>query len=163
MEVHIHIRPADAADAVRLSEIAFAAKAYWKYPAEWLEKWRTQLTIAERDIEDDTVVKLTVGVEIAGFYMLREDAGKLWLEHLWVEPRFIGRGLGRKLFEHAVENAGETTFAAIYIESDPNAEGFYAAMGAERVGESRSELDGTVRELPLMEFKLKGRKKGTHI
>ena len=154
MDEEIDIGPAHTADAVRLSEIAFAAKAYWKYPAAWLEKWRTQLTIGEGDIEDDTVVKLTSGGEIRGFYLLRKDAERLWLEHLWVDPKFIGRGLGRKLFEHAIATADETTFAAIYIESDPNAEGFYAAMGAVPIGENRSELDGTVRELPLMEFKL---------
>lgn len=152
------IEPVVPTDAERLTEIAFAAKAYWKYPAAWLERWRPQLTIGDSDIEKDTVAKLVVGVEIAGFYLLREDAGKLWLEHLWVDPRFIGRGLGRKLFEHAMATASERTFAAVQIESDPNAEGFYAAMGAKRIGETRSEIDGTTRVLPLMEFKLKGRK-----
>ncbi|MEZ5423869.1 MAG: GNAT family N-acetyltransferase [Pyrinomonadaceae bacterium] len=156
MNEEIRLEPAELSDLERLSEIAFAAKAYWQYPAEWLERWRPQLTITESDLSSGTAVKLIVGGEIRGFYLLRKDDEKLWLEHLWVEPDRIGHGFGRQLFEHAMAAAKEMGHSSVHIESDPNAEGFYAAMGASKVGESRSELEGKMRILPLMEFKLKG-------
>lgn len=156
MNEEIRLEPAELSDLERLSEIAFAAKAYWQYPAEWLERWRPQLTITESDLSSGTAVKLIVGGEIRGFYLLRKDDEKLWLEHLWVAPDGIGHGFGRQLFEHAMAAAKEMGHSSVHIESDPNAEGFYAAMGASKVGESRSELEGKVRILPLMEFKLKG-------
>lgn len=152
----IRLEAAELSDLARLSEIAFAAKAYWQYPAEWLARWRPQLTISESDLSSGTAVKLTKNGEIRGFYLLREDDEKLWLEHLWVEPDGIGHGFGRSLFEHAMTTAGELGHSRVLIESDPNAEGFYAAMGAKRFGEHRTELDGNLRILPLMEFKLKG-------
>ncbi|MGD9562963.1 MAG: GNAT family N-acetyltransferase [Pyrinomonadaceae bacterium] len=154
MNDNLSFGPAKAADAARLSKIAFSAKAYWRYPTEWLEKWRPQLTLSKSDIANETVVKLSIGSEIVGFYMLRSNAGVLWVEHLWLDPPFIGQGFGRLLFEHAIAAAREAKASALRIESDPNAEGFYAAMGAIRIGERRSEIDGPPRVLPLMEFKL---------
>lgn len=156
-ENEVRIGPAERSDLPRLSEIAFAAKAYWQYPAEWLEIWRPQLTISEADLSNGSVVKLTASGEIRGFYLLREDGGKLWLEHLWLDPQSIGQGLGRTLFEHAMATARDSGVSKLHIESDPNAEGFYAAMGASKVGESRSEVGGVERVLPVMEFKLKGK------
>ncbi|MCC6825314.1 MAG: GNAT family N-acetyltransferase [Acidobacteria bacterium] len=157
MNDEARFEPAENGDLARLSEIAFAAKSYWQYPAEWLEKWRPQLTITDDDIASGAAIKLTESGEIRGFYTLREDREKLWLEHLWLDPSSIGNGLGRRLFEHAMATAKGMGYSRVFIESDPNAEGFYAAMGAVKVGESRSELDGTTRILPLMEFKLRGR------
>lgn len=157
MNDEARIEPAEKGDLARLSEIAFAAKAYWHYPAEWLEKWRPQLTITESDLSQGAAFKLIADGEIRGFYTLREGGEKLWLEHLWLDPSSIGNGLGRRLFEHAMATAKGMGYSRVFIESDPNAEGFYTAMGAVKVGESRSELDGTTRILPLMEFKLRGR------
>lgn len=155
MNENVRLEPAELSDLARLSEIAFAAKAYWQYPAEWLEMWRPQLTISENDLASGTAVKLVAGGGIRGFYLLREDDERLWLEHLWVEPDGIGHGFGRQLFEHAMTAAKEIGHSSVHIESDPNAEGFYATMGASKIGESRSDLDGLVRMLPLMEFKIK--------
>jgi len=69
------------------------------------------------------------------------------IEDLWLYPRLIGRGIGRRLFEHALLTARELGFESLLIESDPNAEGFYLAMGAMRVGERRSPSG---RTLPLL-------------
>ncbi|KXK02111.1 MAG: putative acetyltransferase [Acidobacteria bacterium OLB17] len=153
---NFEITSAEPADASRLSDIAFAAKAYWPYPAEWLEIWRPQLTITTDDVANGIIRKLAADGEVRGFYMLREDGVKLWLEHLWVEPQAIGRGFGRKLFEHAVTTAQSLDHSEMLIESDPNAEGFYAAMGASRIGEDKTKMGREVRTLPVMEFKLKG-------
>ena len=38
----------------------------------------------------------------------------------------------------------------VEIVSDPNAEGFYRKMGAYRVGETISEIDGQPRILPRL-------------
>ena len=61
----------------------------------------------------------------------------------------MGRGIGRALFEHAVEQARRLGSHALKIESDPNAEGFYKRMGAHRVGETITAIDGQRRELPF--------------
>jgi GNAT superfamily N-acetyltransferase len=67
----------------------------------------------------------------------------------------MGRGVGRALFERARElaaAAGATTFE---IDADPNAEPFYLRMGARRVGEIRSEIEGQPRVRPLLHLDLR--------
>ena len=66
-----------------------------------------------------------------------------------VEPGVIGRGVGRRLFEHAVATARELGFKRFTIDSDPDAEPFYLAMGAVRIGTTPSgSIPG--RTLPLL-------------
>lgn len=72
------------------------------------------------------------------------------LDHLWVSPENIGSGIGRSLFEHAVYRAAILGAEALEIESDPNAEGFYQRMGAERTGENVLDIEGQSRTLPLL-------------
>jgi len=141
-------------DADGLTEIAHAAKRHWGYPERWIESWRDILTmrpdfiatnIAYCAIEDDRII---------GFYLLATESDGLHLDHLWILPVAMDRGIGRALFEHAVEQARNSGFASIKIEADPNAEGFYQRMGAKRVGKQMTEIDGEPRELPLMEYKL---------
>jgi GNAT superfamily N-acetyltransferase len=89
-----------------------------------------------------------------GFYVLAIESEGLRLDHLWVLPVAMGRGVGRALFEHAVEEARTLGFSSMNIEADPNAEGFYQRMGARRVGTSVTEIDSQSRELPLMSYRM---------
>jgi predicted N-acetyltransferase YhbS len=66
----------------------------------------------------------------------------------------MGRGIGRALFLHAVNKARELGARTLYIESDPNAEGFYLRMGANRVGVVSGKVAGLFRELPLLAYEL---------
>ena len=93
---------------------------------------------------------------VLGFYALRGSGERVVLDHLWVQPRSLHAGVGRKLFEHAVALAAESGAQQIEIESDPNAEGFYQKMGAETVGEVTYELEGLPRSLPLMVYSVGG-------
>jgi N-acetylglutamate synthase-like GNAT family acetyltransferase len=75
------------------------------------------------------------------------------LMHLFVEPAAIGGGRGKRLWQHAVETARQLGFQEIIIGSDPQAEAFYKAMGARRVGEVASIVRAG-RMLPLLRFTL---------
>jgi len=87
-----------------------------------------------------------------GFYLLTTESDGLHLDHLWIVPAAMGRGIGRALFVHAAEQAKNLGFAAIKIEADPNAEGFYRHMGARRIGTSVTGIEGDRRELPLLVY-----------
>jgi GNAT superfamily N-acetyltransferase len=146
----IHIRRAEPGDAGVLSRIAFAAKGHWGYPERWMEHWRDVLTITPEFISQNEVHAATVQGELAGFYALDGEGPRMELEHLWVLPERMGLGLGRALFEHALDRAAELGTEILAIEADPNAEGFYRRMGATCVGEIVYELDGRERVLPLL-------------
>jgi GNAT superfamily N-acetyltransferase len=123
------------------------SKAHWGYDPVFLEAVRPLLEFTEADLARAPVFVLTREDEAVGVYRLAGEPPEGELEDLWLDPRLIGRGLGRRLFEHALLTARELGFKSLLIESDPNAEGFYLTVGAVRVGEQRSPSG---RMLPLL-------------
>lgn len=155
--MEIRVVRARPEQAERLSQIAYAAKSYWGYPSQWIELWHNQLTIGKQYIVKNEVYAAVDDDEtVLGFYALTGSGERMVLDHLWVQPRSLHAGVGRKLFEHAVALAAQAGAQQIEIESDPNAEGFYQKMGAETVGEVTYELEGLPRSLPLMVYPIGG-------
>ncbi len=145
---------ADPASASALSALARAAKAHWGYPASWLEQWRDQLTITPEFVAAEETYAAEVEGQIVGFHALLATEQSMRLEHLWVLPRWMGQGIGRRLFEHAAACAAARGATCLTIESDPHAEPFYLRMGAVRVATIPSAIDGVARELPVLTFAL---------
>jgi GNAT superfamily N-acetyltransferase len=133
-----------------LSRIAHAAKAHWEYPEVLLRLWQHDLTVTPRFIEEHDVFCARRDGRIAGFYALSRDGSTFELEHLWVDPDDLGRGIGACLFRHAVDRVRECGGDVLRIASDPHAEGFYRRMGARRVDEVASTPAG--RMLPLLDL-----------
>lgn len=145
----MEIRSARATDAPRLTAIAFAAKGHWGYPEAWLRLWEHELTVTADDIQRHEVFLAEEEGAVVGFYAVSGDARAGELEHMWVDPDSIGRGIGSRLFAHALESAAARGVRHLRIASDPNAEAFYLGMGARRIGSVPSTPEG--RRLPLLE------------
>jgi GNAT superfamily N-acetyltransferase len=146
----LEIRAAHTADARRLTEIAHAAKRHWGYDEQLITLWRDDLTVTPDLIADHPVYCAAEGAELLGFYALSGDGDVFELEHMWVDPTHIRRGVGRRLFGHAVATVRSLGGSLLRIGSDPNAEGFYVAVGAHRVGSVPSKPEG--RTLPMLEL-----------
>jgi GNAT superfamily N-acetyltransferase len=142
--------------AEALTQIAHAAKRHWSYPERWIESWRDILTMRPDFIATNIAYCAIEDDRPAGFYVLTQESDGLHLDHLWILPHAMGRGIGRALFEHAAHQAKASGFYALKIEADPNAEGFYQRMGARRVGTNATEIEGKRRELPLLILELDG-------
>ena len=141
-------------DAGALTEIAHAAKRHWGYPERWIESWRDILTMRPEFIAANVAYSAIEEGRALGFYVLTTEDDGMHLDHLWILPDAMGRGIGRALFGHAVEETRKLGHRTLQIEADPNAEGFYARMGARRVGEAVTEIDGQRRELPLFRYEV---------
>ena len=115
-----------------------------------MQRWDADLTITPEFIADNHVYIAEDGDRISGFYALSVKDQKAELDHMWVAPDLIGTGVGKQLFLAAMQKAAELHVIAVEISADPNAEGFYQKMGAYRVGETTSELDGEPRILPRL-------------
>lgn len=152
----VEVRRALPQEAPLLGELALRSKGHWGYDADFLETCRDDLALSPEEVESSLVyVSLNSGGGLTGFYRLvPQDAGLAELDSLFVEPAAIGQGVGRRLWEHAVEVARSLGLAAFEFQSDPHAEGFYVAMGAQRCGESESTVTPG-RMLPLMCFSLR--------
>jgi GNAT superfamily N-acetyltransferase len=110
--------------------------------------------VRAQDIEAGNVFVLDHEGQPAGFYSLeRLSNERVELGFLFLEPKLIGTGFGRALFQHACGEAARRGYAVLEIQGDPNAERFYLAMGARQFGlrESASIPD---RALPTFEVEL---------
>lgn len=149
----IVIRLARQAEADALTRLAHRSKAHWGYDEEFLRDCREELTISPAYVQDNAVFVAVTRGALAGLATLKQTGGVgvVSLDHLYVEPSFIGQGIGKRLFNCAVEEAARQGFSRVLIESDPHAESFYLSMGAKRIGESPSPVRAG-RLLPLLEY-----------
>ena len=142
------IRRAVPDESATLTRIALEAKRHWGYPDHWIKHWESDLTISPEFITNNQVFVAEQDGEIQGFYALCISDTKAELEHMWVAPQFIGTGVGKELFLDAMDRAAGLRVREVEISSDPNAAGFYERMGAKKVGEVDSEVEGQLRKLP---------------
>jgi ribosomal protein S18 acetylase RimI-like enzyme len=152
--VPMKIQRATPKDAKVITDITIAAKRHWNYPESWIQMWLPALTISAEYISENEVWTALGQNGPAAYYSLQQNGDGWWLDNLWVLPEFAGQGIGRQLFQHALERSRERGATALKIEADPNAQGFYEKMGALKVGEHHGEIDGQVRRLPVMEINL---------
>jgi N-acetylglutamate synthase-like GNAT family acetyltransferase len=144
------IRKASTENSDTLTQIAHDAKRHWGYPEHWIKHWESDLTITPEFIENNQVYVAEVDGEIRGFYALCVIDDKAELEHMWVQTAYIGTGIGKDLFLDAMERAAKMNVSEVELSADPNAAGFYERMGANRIGDVDSEIDGKPRKLPRM-------------
>ena len=157
MDVHIRRARPDEADV--LTEIAHAAKRHWGYPQNWIEHWKADLTITPDFVRNNEMFVAVASEEIVGCCAIvfsDSPAGDsvAELEHMWIRPGHMGTGVGRALFMHVRERAADLQVPVLELSADPNAEGFYQRMGARRIGEIRSEIEGQPRVLPRLSVDL---------
>ena len=152
--MRIEIRRAHPEEADTLTEIAHAAKRHWNYPESWIQKWQADLTITRDFIASHEVFAATINREIVGCCALVVTGSLAEIEHMWIRPEQMGSGVGRALFEHARARAVECGANVLELSADPYAEGFYARMGAKRIGEIPADMEGQPRVLPRMRMEL---------
>ena len=143
---------ANPKEADALTEIAHAAKRHWGYSESWIQNWRDILTMRPEFIAANVAYCATEDAGAVGFYLLTNESDGLHLDHLWIAPHAMGRGIGRALFQHAVGQARRLGHRTFKIEADPNAEGFYIRMGARRVGATVTTIEKQRRELPVLQY-----------
>jgi len=144
----IRFRRAESSESAQLTDLAHRSKRHWGYPEAWITLWRDSLTLSPSFIRSKPVFLATRGGRVVGVYALLPEGGECELEHFWLDPEFMGRGIGTRLLRHAIETARDLNASRLTILSDPNAEGFYLRMGARRVGSRPSTPAG--RRLPLL-------------
>lgn len=146
------IRRAVPEEAAALTQVALAAKAHWGYPQAWLDAWAAELTIAPEFVRaNPTFVAIGADAAIVGFHTVVIDDADAMLDHLWIVPAEMRRGIGRALFAHAEGIARAAGAKRMLITGDPHAAGFYERMGASVYGRRAAPMDGQERFLPLLE------------
>jgi GNAT superfamily N-acetyltransferase len=110
------------------------------------------LTITPEDIlKHPTFVAESAG-KVVGFYVLHLSPVQT-LEHLWIHPGSLRRGVGTQLINHALGLAREGG-GPVRVVADPFAAGFYEHQGGIHTGSVAAALPGMPdRTLPVYEFR----------
>ena len=152
----VKIRTVNSSEAVLISELAIKSKSYWGYDDQFMNSCVDELSHTAEEILDDNFRYYLAekDEEVLGFYKLKNLGGEtILLEALFVDPKAIGKGVGRALLEHAKRTAKKCGGFALEAQSDPYAEPFYVAMGATVTGRKES---GSIagRFLPMINIQL---------
>jgi GNAT superfamily N-acetyltransferase len=156
MSGEMTIRPADAAQAELLSDLAFRAKAHWGYDEAFMAACRDELTYPPELVGAGGFAVAETDGRIRGFYALaKASPSTMELDALFVDPDHIGTGIGSALLDHALASCADAGLDRLIVQADPNATGFYEHAGAVRIG-ARPSASIPGRMLPLYEFQITG-------
>jgi N-acetylglutamate synthase-like GNAT family acetyltransferase len=122
----VTVRAARDADEERLRELTFDSKAHWGYDRDVVRRWADGLSFEHAC---DRWVAEVEGELVAWAALTSPQDGAAVLDHLWVDPAWIGRGLGSRLFRLAAHRARELGAERLEWGAEPNAVGFYEKMG----------------------------------
>jgi GNAT superfamily N-acetyltransferase len=136
------LRAATAADIPALHHIALSAKAHWPYTAEQLDRWSAELRVSPESIHAQPTLLAEIEGKPVGFTQLDPDVSPWQLVALWVLPDYMRQGIGKTLLTEALALARDSAQSCIAIDSDPHAEGFYAACSAVKVGQIPAPIPG---------------------
>jgi len=147
------IRRARPEEASKLTELTVRSKAHWGYDDSFMERSRADLEFqANKFLPDFHVYILEADGEPLGYCsLISVDSNTVELHDLFIEPRHIGKGYGKELWNYAVNLARTMGVSRLVLTADPNAEPFHARQGAVRIGEKTSPV-ASDRRLPVMEY-----------
>ncbi len=135
------VRRARPDEAEALTDLIMRSKSYWGYDQRVIEAYRACLSLSPEAIEHNPVYCAEVGGRRAGMsHLKRVAAAEIELVHLFVDPVFIGQGIGRRLWRHAVDLARSMGATALVFDADPHARPFYEHLGAVVTGEHCSTV-----------------------
>jgi len=134
----LQIRRPFVAELPYLSDLCLRSKAVWGYDKAFLEACRAELTLDESELIDSDIGVGAADGTIIGVVQIRLDGDHADLEKIFVEPRHLGRGVGRIMFEWALHEARSAGAQRIVVHADPSAEPFYKAMGMVDAGHAPS-------------------------
>lgn len=149
----MNIRRAYLYELPGLSDLCLRSKAYWKYDRAFIEACREELTVTPDNLNEDYVMVADDDGLPAGVLHLVIDGTTAELEKLFIDPKWIGKGIGRRLFKWALDTAHAKGATIMNVVADPGAAAFYEKMGFEQFGTFPS---GSIagRELPHMRLRL---------
>ncbi|MCG8633737.1 MAG: GNAT family N-acetyltransferase [Desulfobacterales bacterium] len=157
------IRRAKNTENKFLTSLSFDSKRYWNYPEAYFKIWKTELTITQDYIWENDVFVYEKNQRILGYYSVVDlksdltvsdiliEAGT-WLEHIFISPESIQKGIGTKLFLDCVKLCQSKEVDTLKILADPNSSGFYEKMRCQFIKDYPSTIEG--RTTPYFEYYL---------
>jgi len=151
-DLAVTVRAVRPDEGERLREIAAAAKAYWGYDAEFVQGWAARGDFSPGGLRAKEVYVADADGAAVAWAALVPRPEVMWLDDLWVDPPWIGRGIGSTLFRHAVERVRRLGGARLEWQAEPHSVGFYEKVGGRYIRDGEPTSWGRV--LPVMGLEL---------
>jgi GNAT superfamily N-acetyltransferase len=148
----VRIRAARPDEGERLREIAIASKAHWGYDLDFVRRWAGRGDFSAAGLRAKDVVVAEADGRTIAWAALIPRGDVIWLDDLWVEPDWIDKGVGSRLFGWAVERGRALGGVRLEWQAEPNSVGFYEKLGSRYLRDSEPMSWGRV--LPVMGLEL---------
>ena len=135
MLVTLSVAPATANYLDRYNALIARSKAHWTWPSGYLVPALERLRITPDYFADNIGLEMLLNGELAGFCAVKRGDDCVLLDHLWIEPDHMGRGVGAFAVARVVAIAKGAGLTQIDVWPDPPAEGFYLRQGFLTTGE----------------------------
>ena len=147
------IRAPDVTELPALSELCMRSKAVWGYDADFMAACLKELTFVPGDLVSSRIAVAAQGKSVLGVAQVKMMGRDADLQKLFVEPSALRGGVGKALFDWAIDAAREMGASQMIIEADPDAAPFYRRLGARDIGLA---LSGSIagRMLPKLALDL---------
>jgi GNAT superfamily N-acetyltransferase len=143
-DIKARLRAARPDEREALGTLCLRSKAFWGYNESFLAAVAPHLRVGDDSLASGRVWVAVEGADIplgvVEVVPLRKNLADLNM--LFVEPAHVRKGFGRMLFGKALDLARALGAREMTLDSDPEAAGFYAAMGAQRIGAFPTGVNG---------------------
>ena len=113
-----------------LASLEIRSESYWGYGSDFMDRFKETYLITEEFITNNPTYILKDNEKVIGFYGLLLNDDEVSLEYLFIEPLYIGKGYGRMLWNHALEECKKLGITEFTIITSSDARGFYLRLGA---------------------------------
>jgi GNAT superfamily N-acetyltransferase len=142
--MNVRIRPVALDEGERLRKIAIAAKGSWGYDLDRVRGWAAMGDFSPAGLGKKDFYIAAVEGRVIGWAAAIGQGDVWWLDDLWIEPEWMGKGIGSRLFRHAAEGGRRAGAVRMEWEAEPNALGFYEKMGGRYLRDSEAGVWGRV-------------------
>jgi GNAT superfamily N-acetyltransferase len=143
----VRIRPVVPDEGERLREIAIAAKGYWGYDRDRVTDWAATGDLSPAALRQKDFYLAAVKGRVVGWAAAIGKGDVWWLDDLWIEPEWMGKDIGSRLFRHMAERGRRAGRVRMEWEAEPNALGFYEKMGGRYLRNSEPGVWGRVNAI----------------
>lgn len=151
---HIRRQQSTIQDLAKINEIMRSSKAHWGYNQSFMDEFMDRFCVTENCIKELKIYCVYIDDEMRGFYGFKKNEdGQDELDLLFLEPSYIGKGLGWQLWKLCLDTAIELKIREFIIFADPNAEEYYLKMGCVRTGTTPSPMS-LDRYIPILRYRL---------
>ncbi|WP_291576359.1 GNAT family N-acetyltransferase [Clostridium sp. UBA4548] len=149
----ISMNPASSCDCEELTNLAIRSEAYWGYDSNYMDRFKEIYKVDKEFINNNPTYIIKENEDIVGSYGILISEEESALEYFFIEPKYIGKGYGRLLWNHAIDICKRLNIKEFEIVTSPQAKEFYIKMGAKYQGEIES-LVAKERIIPRLVYKV---------